>query len=313
MGDKISKSNIASFIFVSLTYAIGLTTIYLTDLNLASATTLQAKLFEIFILDVSEKSIIEFIFSYFKPLFYLSLALLFFCFGLSFLAVKNPGRMKYFLILTILPLGILFNFSILFLLFSFGLYVASLYSITFGETYKKEIKKWKSFRIGSKAVSEALFFAFLFIFLGSLLTFSIDETYKQTFMNTTISGLKNIIKSEIENFEINSAKLKEEIIKSQMEKIREQYPNLTEQQYAEIEKDLENSMGNLTTFSFKPTESLIESSLKNSLIINSLSYWFPLFMSFTIWILLEFLRNFLLSPISGLFSVFYFKILNFRI
>jgi hypothetical protein len=305
---KISKIDFIKFIFISIIYSIGFIIIYLTNLNLTTATTFQAKLFEIFILGVQNKSFAEFIFSYFKPILYLILALLFFCYGLSFLAVKKLDDIKYFLILTILPLGILFNFSILFLLFSLGLYVASLYSISLGEIYKEEIKKWRAFRVGSNAVNRALFVLFLFVLLGSILTFSIDETYKQSFINTTISGLKNIAKSEIKNFETRSLNVKEDLVKSQIEKIRKQYSNLTEEQYAEIERNLRESIGNLTAAPGAiDISDILESSLENSLIINSLSYWFPFFMSFTIWFLLEFLRSFLLSPISGLFSIFFFK------
>jgi len=50
-----------------------------------------------------------------------------------------------------------------------------------------------------------------------------------------------------------------------------------------------------------------ESSLEGSLTMKSLSTWFPLFMSFSIWMVLEFLRSILFAPISGVFSYIFFK------
>ena len=274
---------------------MGFVIIYLGRLNLNTATIFQAQLVEIFILGTQDKSFIEFIYVYFKPVFYLISALLFFCFGLSFLAVKNLKNIKYFLIFTILPIGILFNFSILFFLFSFGLYAASLYSTHFGEIYKEEIKKWRNFRVGSGAVGKALYIMFLFVFLGSIITFSIDNTYRYNFINTTIGGLKNVTISEIKNFEIQGAN------------VEEKSSNLTEITYPKNENWSKDTR-NYTVITPETINGIVESTFKNSLIRMSLSYWFPFFISFTIWFLLEFLRCILLSPISGLFSIFIFKL-----
>jgi len=186
-----------------------------------------------------------------------------------------------------------------------------------------ELKKWKKFRVGSNAVSKSLFVLFLFIFLGSFISFSINDSYKQVFLNSTISSITDIVSSEISNFntQISSSDATNEIInqvvEDQMKAIREQYPNLTEEQYLQIEtgirKDIEKKMSSLKVNEVNLNlSSVISKGIENSILLNDFFVWFPIIMSFAIWVFLEFLRGLLFSPISGVFSMILFSVFGFQ-
>ena len=306
MENKFPNPDVFKFVLVSILYSIGFIIFYYSKLSLDYIIFFQSRLIELFILDIQNISILEFLIVNFSPLFIFILGLIFFCWGLSFLSVKGIGNLKYFLILIFLPFGLLFNFSILFLFFCLGLYLVSIYVIPLGETYKNELKKWKQFRVGSNAVSKALFILFLLIFIGSFLALYFDSNYQQNFIDTTISSLGRVINAEIKNLQ---GDLQRKIIQNKIQEIREQYPNLTEEQYSEIGKQLRSSIEtNITSAEELNMSKIVESKLRDSLIVKSLSIWFPFFISFTIWIALEFLRTILLAPLSGIFSLIFFKI-----
>ena len=322
-GEKNMKTEILEFIFISVLFSLGFLVLYISNVNLNSITLLQASFIKIFTLGVQEHSAFEVFISTFSEILTAILSFIIFCFALSFLSVRKIGNLRYFLIIPIFLPGILFNFSILFLFFGFGLFVSCLYVIPLGETYKKELKKWKKFRVGSNAVSKSLFVLFLFIFLSSFISFSTNDSYKQVFLNTTISSITDIVNSEISNFntQISSSDATNEIIsqvvENQMKAIREQYPNLTEEQYLQIEtgirKDIEKKMSSLKVNEVNLNlSSVISKGIENSILLNAFLVWFPIIMSFTIWVFLEFLRGLLFSPISGVFSTILFSVFGFQ-
>ena len=323
-GEKNMKTEILEFIFISVLFSLGFLVLYISNVNLNSITLLQASFIKIFTLGVQERSAFEVFISTFSEILTAILSFIIFCFALSFLSVRKMGNLRYFLIIPIfLPWGILFNFSILFLFFGFGLFVSCLYVIPLGETYKMELKKWKKFRVGSNAVSKSLFVLFLFIFLGSFISFSTNDSYKQVFLNTTISSITDIVSSEISNFntQIRSSDAINEIIsqvvEDQMKAIRKQYPNLTEEQYLQIEtgirKDIEKKMSSLKVNEVNLNlSSVISKGIENSILLNDFFVWFPIIMSFAIWVFLEFLRGVLFSPISGIFSMILFYVFRFQ-
>ncbi len=302
------------FVFVSVLFFVGFCIIYLGGVSLNSLTLLQANFIELFTLGIQEHSIFEVFVS--TGILTTILGLIIFCLGLSYLAVKKLDKLKYFLIIPILCSGFLFNFSVLFLFFALGLFISSLYVIPLGETYKQELKKWKKFRVGSNAVSKALFVLFLFVFLGSFVSFSVNDSYQQLFLNSTISSISNIFKAETSNFnnQIISGNFTDKFIDEQMNKIREQYPNLTEKQYlameSKIRESLEEKVEPIKLDEFN-LSSVISQGVENSLLLKAFLAWFPLIMSLTIWVILEFLRGILLSPISGVFSYILFYIFRF--
>ncbi len=310
MENKFFNLEIFKFVFVSVLYSIGFFILYFSKLSLSYITVFQSRLVELFILKIQNLSITDFLLTYFEPFFIFLFAIIFFSCGLAFLSVNKLGDLRYFLILIFLPFGFLFNFSILFIFFCLGLYIVSVYVIPLGETYERELKKWKHFRVGSHAVSKALFILFLLVFAGSFVTYSLDNSYQKSFMNTTTSSLGNIISSEVNN--IQEGDVKDDIIQKRMKEVREQYPNLTEEQYSEIEKKLRNSIN--STFSTEDINmsGVVEANIENSLIVESLYTWFPIFMSFGIWVVLEFLRSILFAPISGIFSYIFFKVGKFN-
>jgi len=321
-GEKM-KTEILEFIFISVLFSLGFLVLYISNVNLNSITLLQASFIKIFTLGVQEHSAFGVFISTFSEILTAILSFIIFCFALSFLSVRKMGNLRYFLIIPIFLSGILFNFSILFLFFGFGLFVSCLYVIPLGETYKKELKKWKKFRVGSNAVSKSLFVLFLFIFLGSFISFSTNDSYKQVFLNTTISSITDIVNSEISNFntQISSSDATNEIIsqvvEDKMKEIKKQYPNLTEEQYLQIEtgirKDIEKKMSSLKVNEVNLNlSSVISKGIENSILLNAFLVWFPIIMSFTIWVFLEFLRGLLFSPISGVFSMILFYVFGFQ-
>lgn len=305
MDNRFSNPEIIKFLFVSVLYSIGFFILYFSKVSLSYVATFQSRLAELFILKIQDSSVSEFIITYFEPFFILMVAIIFFSCGLAFLSVNRLGDLRYFFILAFLPFGFLFNFSILFLFFAAGLYLVSIYVIPLGETYEKELKKWKHFRVGSHAVSKALLILFLLIFVGSLITYSLDDSYQKSFTNTTISSLETIASSEVNN--VQGQDFTEDIIQQRMEEVREQYPNLTEEQYSEIEEELRNSINGTISSGDMNISEVVESNLEDSLIVESLSTWFPLFISFSIWVVLEFLRSIIFSPLSGVFSYVFFR------
>ena len=100
-----------------------------------------------------------------------------------------------------------------------------------------------------------------------------------------------------------------------MKAIREQYPNLTEEQYLQIEtgirKDIEKKMSSLNEVNLN-LSSVISKGIENSILLNDFFVWFPIIMSFAIWVFLEFLRGLLFSPISGVFSMILFSVFRFQ-
>ncbi len=301
-----------NFLFVSILFFMGFCVLFLSGITLSSLTILQARFLEIFALGVLENSIFEVIMNTFSGIFIALLGFTIFCMGLSFLAVKKPGKMKYFLIAPIICSGILFNFSTMFLFLAMGLFLASLYVIPLGETYEQELKKWKKFRIGSNAVSHALLVMFIFVFIGSLVSFYTNDSYSQIYMETTAESLSNIIGGEISNFATGGdSKLSEGMInktvEDQMQKIRDEYPDLTEEQYSQIEVELRINIAEKAN-SFETSDlginitETVSNELENSALIKSLLIWFPIMMSITIWVSLEFFKSFLFAPSSGIFS-----------
>jgi len=310
------ESEIKKFVFVSTLYFLGFVVIYLSNISLNSITTLQANFIELLILNARNSAFEAFI-SIFSGILIAISGLIIFCIGLSFLAVKKLDKLKYFLLIPILCSGFLFNFSILYLFFGMGLFVSSVYIIPLGETYKMELKKWKKFRVGSNAISKALFVLFLFVFLGSLISFSVNDSYRQLFFNTSVSSITNIINAEMSNYDKNSEgnatnEIINQAIEDQMKKIRSQYPNLTEEQYFQMKEEIRKKMKEINSSENIGTNlnmtSLVSQRIKNSLIFNAILIWFPLIMSFTIWVFLEFLTEILFSPVSGIFSYIWFSV-----
>lgn len=309
------NSEILKFVFVSVLFFLGFAVLYFSGVSLNSITLLQANFIESIILGVQEHSIFEVFISTFSGILIAISSFIIFCLGLSFLAVKNLDKLKYFLIVPILCSGILFNFSILFLFFGIGLFISSLYIIPLGETYKLELKKWKKFRVGNNAVSKALFVLFLFIFLGSLISFSVNDSYQQLFLNTTVSSISNIFNAEVTNFNANTdnSEITNKFVENQMIQIREQYPDLTEEEYLQMEIKIRQEMeknGEMIEIGEMDLSSIISQGVENSLVLKAFLVWFPLIMSFVIWVFLEFLGKILFSPVSGGFSYLWFSFLK---
>ncbi len=311
-------SELLEFLFASILFFGGFCVLFLSKVTLNSLTILQAKFFEIFFLGVLENSILEVILNTFSGIFIALFGFTMFCLGLSLLAVKKPGKIKYFLIAPILCSGILFNFSIMFLFLAIGLFLSVLYVIPLGETYQQELKKWKKFRIGSNAVSHALLVMFIFIFIGSLVSFYTNDSYSQKYLETTTESLSNIVGAEISNFSPGgnselSEKLINKTIEDQMQKLRDEYPDLTEEQYSQIEIKLRDDMSEKTN-SFETSDlginitDTVSEEIENSSLIKALLSWFPIIMSLTIWVSLEFFKSFLFAPVSGIFSYILFSI-----
>jgi len=255
-----------------------------------------------------------FVIANFSPVIMAVAGLLSMCLALSILSVTKIGNYRYFLIIPIFLSGILFNYSILFLFFGSGLFVACLYVIPLGETYFLELKRWKFFRVGSNAVGKGLLVLFLFVLVGSYVALSTDKQYGERFYESLSESISNMALREVENAQAQQeypADSGELFVKESMNQMRIDYPNLTEAQYLQMESQLTeeiNAAGQASAASKEDVEGLVGASLKNSPLLNGLLLWFPLFFSFTIWATLEALRMLIFSPISGVFTYILFCI-----
>jgi len=295
------------FILVSLMIFAGIFVVYSSEASLGYFVKLNADLPGKMTSVNSSQGISGFFASSFSQAFVAVIGLIIMCLALSVLSVAPVGRYKYLLALPIFLSGILFNFSMLFLFFGLGFYIACLYVIPLGETYFQELKKWKSFRVGSNAVGKGLFVLFILVFIGSYAALSTDKHYTASFQEGLIASVTNLALNELENVQAQQDEnlSVETAIQNSMVQIRNDYPNLSEKQYLDMENSLRNniSSGSQNDASMKDrAKDLVESSLKNSPLVSSLLVWFPLFLSFTLWASLEFLRMFIFSPISGIFT-----------
>lgn len=248
----------------------------------------------------------------YEPIIVAIFALLVFSAALALLSVSSPDKYRFTLALPILLSGVLFNFSKLFLFFGLGFYIACLLVIPLGETYLKELRRWKHFRVGSNAVGKGLMLLFVVTFIGSYFVLLTENAYSEQFEREFSKGLSALVEGEVNGFggTENSPSLEDEWVERAMADFRESYPNLTEEQYAdaelEIRQNIERELENLTNGSESDTSGVVDDMVETSPMIQSLIVFFPLLMSVTIWAGLEILRMFILSPISGLFSMFWF-------
>ena len=258
-------------------------------------------------------SLLHFLYSSVSPILTAVFALIIFSFSLALLSVHPLGRLKYVLAVPIFLSGILFNFSILFMFFGIGLFIAYLYVIPLGQTYFAEYRRWKFFRVGSNAVGKALFITFLFILAGSYIALSMNLQYREEFSQGFKQSMVEVVSMEVENMRAQqgTTAMEEQLVQDSMRQMRHDYPNLTEKQYSDMEARLKESLNSSTqsgAMSESEIKSIVESSLSTSPLVKSLLLWFPLIFSFTIWASLEFLRSMFFSPLSGVFSYMLFHI-----
>lgn len=315
MNEMISKE-VLIFFLVSIAIFAGFFVIYSSNSSLDYLINLSASLPEKVATMQSMSDARDIVLSDFSQLIIATGGLILLCFSLSILSVVSIGKIRYLLIIPVILSGVLFNFSIMFLFLGLGLFISLLYVIPLGETYFQELKKWKTFRVGSNAVGKGLMILFIFVFVGSYITFSIDRHYGNEFYDGMEKSVSTIALKEVNTManQQNNSVLNEQIINDSMQEIKKEYPNLTEQQYSSMEIELRQRLNNtkISPSSQGQTEALIRASLKSSPLMNSLVVLFPLFFSFTIWATLEFSRNLFFSPISGIFTYVLFKISFFQ-
>lgn len=313
---------IPKFIFVSIIYFLGFIVLYISRINLNYMIYFQVDFINIFASVTEFSSLLDFFIFNFNILLIALSSFIFFCAGLSFLSVKGLDNLKYFIIVPVLGTGFLYNFSTLFILFSIGLFVASIYAISLGEAYRDELKKWVKFRVGSNSVSKALSVLFIFAFIGCFLTLTTEDSYKNNFYTHTKESIAALVDVELSSMssEFNQSELIEDLLEQEVEKrmqeIREQYPDFTEAQYSEIEENLrdefEDNMLELQNQTrVTDISDRISENLDNSSLFQAFMYWFPLMMSLSVWVFLEFSKGFLFVPISGLFSYIYFGMFEY--
>ncbi|OYT43638.1 MAG: hypothetical protein B6U88_00375 [Candidatus Aenigmarchaeota archaeon ex4484_56] len=290
------------FILVTIIYFLGFFILYLSNINLQTIVLLQSKLIEFFVLGTQVMSKSELIVNIFSPIIYSIISFLIFSAGLTLLSVRKIGNIKYLLAIPIFSSGVLFNFSIPFIFFAIGLYIANLYAIPLGETYFLELKKWKKYRVGSNTIGRVFFIIFLITSIGCFISFSINDSYQNLFMNSTIDGIKKVTKAELTNIQMNSDT--DMLIDEYMENFRNEYPDLTEEQYAQVKEQIRKNIKNQNS-NINITQS-IDKIIKNSIMLSSFLSWFPVIMAIVIWLFLEFIRTVIIIPLSGIFSYLWF-------
>ncbi|MGC9310601.1 MAG: hypothetical protein ACP5E4_02645 [Candidatus Aenigmatarchaeota archaeon] len=260
------------FFAVSFLFFSGFYTIYYSGVSLVSVTQLSAQLFEKVVAAACSSGMKAFFLLGLQPLCIAVFSLVIFSLGLSLLSVKSPGRLKYALAVPILLSGVLFNFSVPFLFFGAGLFAASLYAIPLGQTYAEELKRWKSFRIGSNAVGKALLILSLFAFVGVYLELSGNDSYAEIFRYSVIDSVSVIVEGELDN--------------------------------------MAPAQNMSAAGSAVAVEAVVRSSIEESPIVSTVIAWFPLIMGFTVFASLELLRSLLLAPLAGVFSAFWLFVLK---
>lgn len=313
MEADISRGEVAVVIIISALIFAGFYILYISGLSLDYLITINANMPEKMVVSQEGFSLLGFLTSNFTPIIIAAGALAVFALSISVLSVRPLGNIKYILLLPIFMSGVLFNFSILFLFFGFGLFIAHIYAIPLGQTYFMEFKKWKLFRVGSNAAGKALFVLFLFVLAGSYIALSSNLNYRVEFSQGFKSSMVSLVGSEMENMKMQQSLSgqTEQFVQSAMSQARHENPGLTEKQYKEMEQSIRANMTS-TIQNSGPTESevksLVESSIDSSPLANSLIVWFPLIFSITIWGSLELLRMLILSPLAGVFSYILFHI-----
>lgn len=302
---------------VSLIILIGFYFLYISGMSLDYIVGLNAQIPQKMIVSQSSFSASGFLFDTLGPVIVSLLAFAIFSFSLAILTVKPLGKSRYFLILPILLSGFLFNFSILFLFFALGLFISCLYVIPLGETYFQELKKWKHFRVGSNSVGKAFLILFLFIFLGSFIALSTNESYKNSFYKDMKGSISVLVQNEVGNAMENyqDSMMGGQAISDLMVQARNDNPNLSEEQYKQMELQIRENLEKEKQAAYNASQgkinALMESSLDNSPLVNSLLFWFPLLTSFTIWAFLELFRGVIFSPLAGVFSFILFHFFDF--
>lgn len=97
----------------------------------------------------------------------------------------------------VVPLLLLFNFSVAALFLAAGIAVACVYALPLANTYGKEFRRWVNFRVGSNTAGKALFVVNLSIALGLYAAVAADlSLYQASFKQELAASMKAALTPE---------------------------------------------------------------------------------------------------------------------
>ena len=172
--------------------------------------------------------------------------------------------------------------SITSLIFALSIMICGALITPLSIMYLEELKKWRKYRIGSKAINKCFLLINLLLFFALFVNVFFEiEYYNDVYTNETKEIVIGLI-PDIGGDEMMQAEGFELLPPEQQEKIREEYSKLTESQ-----KDVINSR----------IEDMFESG-NISVLLNLSIFLMPLM----VFALLELLRIIILAPMAGLIT-----------
>ncbi|MFH0832543.1 MAG: hypothetical protein V1900_02375 [Candidatus Aenigmatarchaeota archaeon] len=132
----------------------------------------------------------------------LLLAMIFVVLGFSFLSsygfFKDERKIALFSGICILPVLIVFRFSITSILLSAGIIITNIFVMSLSNTYGKELKRWVLFRVGSNSIGKALMIINIMIAVGVFLSLLYNLSYYQNnFKSDLSSTLEKIVAESV--------------------------------------------------------------------------------------------------------------------
>jgi hypothetical protein len=160
--------------------------------------------------------------------------------------------------------------SITSIFLAIGLLLSSVYVVPLANTYSKELKRWIRFRVGSNAIGKALMIMNVAIALGVFLSISINAQYYQdSFQSELRTTMRDAIGAQTSSLTASQLPAAQQAI-------------LQQQLDAQIDQQIEKALS--TPF------------------FVAYFRWLPAIAALSVWIILEFLRNILLSNVGGVFT-----------
>lgn len=232
----------------------------ISDLTTTKIVNLQTQVLSILFIETQGLNIFQTITTLLSPFLLPLLGLIFLALGFVCLTFYGKNNQGYAGIITgaitaILSL-VFFSFTLMSIFMALSFLVTCIYIVPLANTYFKELKKWKSFRLGARSLATVLIIFNVILSLGVFTEVYLNNQYKQGFEEKLTNTMTQLTASSLPTGQIS-----EEVVKE-----------------------------------------TIKDKIKSSPIVKSSLRLLPLTSALMVWIILEFLRTFVLSNLAGVFS-----------
>jgi hypothetical protein len=162
-----------------------------------------------------------------KQFYTIVLAMFFLVLGFSFISAsgffKDDRKIALVSGISILPILILFRFSITSIFLSLGLILSGIFVMSLSNTYGKEFKRWTRFRVGANSISKAMMIVNILLSVGVFLSVLGNLSYYQNNFKQDLSiTMENIVSGSIPT----SSQISQEEIRKQISSAIENMPML---------------------------------------------------------------------------------------